>query len=643
MRMRMRIFGLLLQLLVLLLELLGCSLALSNSVVERPDGWRLPNTMVRLQAAALTTDSSTTAAATCYYSTLLDGPCWKSLQHKLRTSQASSPTTSSSVVAGEAVGHLRVVTGMLKDGTRVVGMPTTTTKTSASSDSSSQNSSPSKEEGGNNNHGDDKDHTNLVTLSSGDVLVADSVATIPGHVKPDQAAATYAYALTHVHSLLSSVVESVGGSRDVVLLSPPQQVVVLGGNDDAVLAAQALQALGSHVTLVSTQSPHVSKTKLSSSTSTTIQVTNPSMGDLDVGFAEALGTFDAVLDTIGNELGGGGGGRGGAAVMDPDASSAVVRLLREQHDCGTYVTTCTQAHEIMTREGLLWGPGKVKQYHERLKLAAVASPVPILSAPAKIGTTVQAILDAGIVWSAPPKQTDSGNKNNKNNKVEPPFVRTWELSRFMEHTMWPVDNRGTATTRFGFPVPGAQFEMDDDKDDDDEFMISEEAPFYAQRIVSGMTAIGVEDEEDDFLEQQPDEHEHDTDMELSTLLRIQGVQDLQHQIADQKLDCLLFLSAKFCRACKRMQMPYRRMARLNRELFNHEQQDFVFAQAEASGHAGKLLGRALGVDAVPAFIFYKNGQRYGEPLSVTKLPSEKLEKAIEYLKEGKPWDDQILV
>ena len=53
---------------------------------------------------------------------------------------------------------------------------------------------------------------------------------------------------------------------------------------------------------------------------------------------------------------------------------------------------------------------------------------------------------------------------------------------------------------------------------------------------------------------------------------------------------------------------------------------------------GKMISRLLGVDAVPAFVLFQNGKRYGDTLSISKLPSKKLDVALEYMKSGKKWD-----
>jgi hypothetical protein len=102
----------------------------------------------------------------------------------------------------------------------------------------------------------------------------------------------------------------------------------------------------------------------------------------------------------------------------------------------------------------------------------------------------------------------------------------------MEQTVWPTDNRGAASTRYGFPAPG-DLSLDYDENDDG----------------------------------------NDNDNNINEM-------------------------------------------------------------GEASGRDGKMLGRALGVNSVPTFILFRKGKPFGKPISVNRLPSEKLETAINYLKEG---------
>jgi hypothetical protein len=70
--------------------------------------------------------------------------------------------------------------------------------------------------------------------------------------------------------------------------------------------------------------------------------------------------------------------------------------------------------------------------------------------------------------------------------------------------------------------------------------------------------------------------------------------------------------------------------------------DVVFAKANAVGKLGKEVRRTLGLDAVPAFLFFKAGKRYGTVLSVSKMPSKKLDFALDLLIAGDNWDGKSI-
>lgn len=81
------------------------------------------------------------------------------------------------------------------------------------------------------------------------------------------------------------------------------------------------------------------------------------------------------------------------------------------------------------------------------------------------------------------------------------------------------------------------------------------------------------------------------------------------------------------------------MARISKEELGS---DLQFAKAVTStSKAMKQLTFTLQIDSVPTFVLFRKGERYGEPLGVGKLPSVKLNRAIESLKTGKDWDPEI--
>jgi Thioredoxin len=503
--------------------------------------------------------------------------------------------------------------------------------------------------------------------------------------------------VTHVHALCT-IVENVGGgggtgsggsgsdtsvsSSSSNFLNIPKKVVILGGHENAVNAAQALAVLGSQVTLVST---NAKKLNLGgTNTKNSIQTLTPASGELELGFADVVGTFDALLDTIGNELPQPGDSAFFNSYKDDDdddddeesfginrnarrrgappgttRTSTVVRLLQKLHSCNTYVSTCSGAEQVIAREGLLFGPNKAKEHMQQLMNVATTSAsatstssssssssssrnsrdssIAVVQAVPKIGSTVETLLEAGFVWGG-----GSGNGGgisgllNTMNAAKagggtsisgPPQVRGWSMPAAWEATTWPRDTSGNV--RFGLPVlQGTLSDDDDDDDDDDDGRMISKPPLTARRQQ-------LDEEELD------EEAQNDDPMDLP-VMQVVGLKGLNRQIlarADQNV--ILFLSAPFCRTCRRLTTPYTRMARANKRVEKKQkpQVPLVFAKADASGLEGKTLGRALSVEAVPAFVLFKNGKRYGSTLSVSKIPSEQLDMAMEYLRDGRAWDN----
>ena len=122
------------------------------------------------------------------------------------------------------------------------------------------------------------------------------------------------------------------------------------------------------------------------------------------------------------------------------------------------------------------------------------------------------------------------------------------------------------------------------------------------------------------------------------ILKLSDVHGARTEIIAKERDCVVFVSARFCKTCKAIDPKYTRMARLADE----RSSTTAFAKAEASGPSGKELGRFLGVEAVPVFVLFRAGERFGTPLSTNKLPSKKIDAALELLESGRPWDARLL-
>ncbi|GKY98691.1 hypothetical protein MPSEU_000825400 [Mayamaea pseudoterrestris] len=409
-------------------------------------------------------------------------------------------------------------------------------------------------------------------LASSLSIYTDSMAKLPTKQGNSQPVSPSLAISTFLHA--TTHVHSCLPPKDALLHKKQHwHVIIVGGGDLAVSSSVALQALGIQTTIVTTGSINKNQNSMP-----------PVVGELQLGFAPVIGNFDVLLDTVGDEY--------------CDQNSSVVKLLEQMHGCRRYLSTCTKAQEIVADEGILFGPNQAKQYvkrmHERNDLVEFMP-------PPGLGATVEALLAQGVTFP---------NLNNNPNKLTY-YMRGWDLKTYWEATTWPRDAAGGANVRFGFPVP-------DDLDNVEErFMINEPPARQAAVLVDDATS-----------------GEEDGDAESNAfLVNVIGVNGLQSQIIDAQADCLLFLSAPFCRTCRYLSPQYLRMARMGQD------SGVMFAKANATGKAGKDLGKALDVDSVPTFLLFRRGKLFGKPLSISRLPSRKLQVALDMLREEADWDD----
>lgn len=92
---------------------------------------------------------------------------------------------------------------------------------------------------------------------------------------------------------------------------------------------RALAACGASVVQVSTGSPNIKNSN--------IETVSPAVGELDLGFADVVGEFDALLDTMSDEAKLTGMRVEESDVIEELATSGVVAELRKQHQCSRYV------------------------------------------------------------------------------------------------------------------------------------------------------------------------------------------------------------------------------------------------------------------------------------------------------------------
>lgn len=399
------------------------------------------------------------------------------------------------------------------------------------------------------------------TLSKNDVY-QESISLVPSSTSTLDAMNTMMLALpVHVvRSRLEVKTSSFSSSH----------VVVWGSTVRAQQAATTLKELGAKkVTIVTTNNIQLPG----------IDVLPPAVTGVDdsddeedentnmLPVCSALQSFDALIDTLGVE-----------------SELGVLSLLKARHGCHTYLSTLSHSQELIERKGLLFGPGAAKSYQERV--ARSASPY-LLVPPIGLGGTVSSILNAGCVLKA------------EGGKVGDVYTSGWSLPAFWESTTWPRDTDGGGG-RFGMPVVRDLLDFDQDDEDDDVHYVS------TTTLSLLPDSVVVASDENPFVR---------------TVL---GVTGLQQRIIQPQEDCLLFLSAPFCRTCRYLGPSYTRMARLNKG-------KIVFAKADTSGLLGKELGRYLRVESVPSFVFFSKGRRVGKPLGITKIPSPKLQAKVDKL------------
>ena len=77
---------------------------------------------------------------------------------------------------------------------------------------------------------------------------------------------------------------------------------------------------------------------------TAVKVMKPEVGNEEIAFSEWLGEFDALVDTLADEV------------------PSIISELRRRNKCDRYVSTFSQSQKIIREKGLLFGRGDAKEY-----------------------------------------------------------------------------------------------------------------------------------------------------------------------------------------------------------------------------------------------------------------------------------------
>jgi len=416
------------------------------------------------------------------------------------------------------------------------------------------------------------------TVSLGDATVFEhTVAEVPNSISDADAMSTAAAAVVGIHCSVPKV-ENVGGGSSDSDVFYSGKAVVLGGNEYACFFAEGLAALKIDVSLVSTGAVKVNNRQ--------VKTMQPS-ADNDVGFCTAIGRFDTLVDTMYDE-------RKGSI---PN-SVGVIQLLARNHQCSKYVSTFNKPQQIIKDEGVLFGPGKANSLAKSLESMSPSKCTQLIPSSGFGPRTLTTLFQNGVVFPS---------KNDKS-----VVARGWSMKDFWTYTSWPRDSSDSGL-RFGLPA------LDDEKDLDEEF----------RRDQLNIENLVIEDQ--DGEEDLDDvEEEKESQQENPYVTKIRGVEGLAENIISKRRDGVVFVAMRSCRTCKSLDSPFTRLAR-------DYDGDLTFAKADATGKVGKQLGRQLGIEAVPSFVLFRDGKRYGS-VSTSRLPSAKLSKAISDLTSGADFD-----
>ena len=412
----------------------------------------------------------------------------------------------------------------------------------------------------------------------------------------NDALSTAAAAVVGVHCALPRV-GGVGGSDNSNDVFYSGKAVIIGGNDYACFLADAMASLGIEVSIVSNNGGIKVKNGQ-------VNVMKPYDFNDDyeeIGFSTTIGQFDSLVDTISNE-------RKGMIISqdNPYGGSTLLRLLDLKHQCNKYISTLTQSQQIVKNEGVLFGPGKANAHVKAMESVSLAKCISLVPSLEFGKSTLQRLLDSNVLFTS---------KNNNNKSI---VARGWTMKDFWEETSWPRDSSGTGI-RYGFPVQ--------EEEDLDELFRKEQERMQQRARVGSPEERGGMDNEETTKQLLIDEKN-------PYVTQIMGVDGLAQKVISQQKDCVIFVAMRSCRTCKGINPIFTKLAR------ERGGDNLMFAKADATGASGKALGRQLGVEAVPSFVLFRNGVRYGA-VSTSRLPSDRLDRAIQGLVEGDDFDPSL--
>ena len=127
-----------------------------------------------------------------------------------------------------------------------------------------------------------------------------------------------------------------------------------------------------------------------------VQVLPPAVGSMSPGFAAAIGEFDILIDTLGDEM-----GMGRAMnVVDNNymEEGQFLKQLNKLHGCNTYLLMLTQLQQYVLKKGLFSARDPVIQYQKELEKLVTNKYHNILPPPSGFGSTLQRLFDQSIIF-----------------------------------------------------------------------------------------------------------------------------------------------------------------------------------------------------------------------------------------------------
>ncbi|KAL3787165.1 hypothetical protein ACHAW5_004735 [Stephanodiscus triporus] len=267
---------------------------------------------------------------------------------------------------------------------------------------------------------------------------------------------------------------------------------------------------------------------------------------------------------------------------NPAGGSSMLQLLRSRHQCYKYMSNLN-----VKNDGILFGPGKAISYVKSIESMSYNKCQNLIPSPDFGLFTVQILLE--------------------NNSYSPPKVPNRQ----------PLEITQVLASVLGCPCQRRKIWMNRSKSSNCNF--------------NQRTRVGSKG----GMDKKEMQRQSTADNQNPYVTQIVGVEGLAEIIISKRQNCIVFVAMQSCWTCKSINTMFTKMAR------EHVGGELLFAKADATGASGKALGKQLGIVAVPSFVLFRNGIRY-DAVFMSKLPSDRLDKAIRDLEAGEDFDTSLV-